>query len=338
MLSNGFTPQGNPTRMNNPTPSASASNGTRYFLSEEEAIFRDNFNRNSFSFGHKLAGHPLFQMPRLIELAKQIETIPSRRPDEVYFDSGDIKINQRWSDTSRNGMSVTEALERIQTSGAWMLIRRSELVPEYRVVLDECLAEVQQLVGKNLDAEMEVKNAIVFITSPRRVTSYHIDRECNFLLQITGEKSISIFDKADRIVLPEAEIEKFWAVDNNAAVYKPQYQERARVYQMGPGTGVHLPVNAPHWVQNGDFPSVSLSINFQFRGRSRSDVYRANYYLRRLGLEPKPPGQSEIADGVKRSLFLPAVTKAKDLKTALKDGLGKLTGAAPSKPSSGRQM
>ncbi len=155
-----------------------------------------------------------------------------------------------------------------------------------------------------------------------------------------GDKSISIFDRNDRTVLPEAEIEKFWAVDNNAAVYKPEHQDRARVYELGPGTGVHLPVNSPHWVKNGDLPSVSLSINFQFSGRARSDVYRANYYLRRLGLEPKPPGSSDLADRVKRSLFLPTVNKVKALNAVLKDNLSKLIGdrtATNAAPSS-RQM
>ncbi len=187
MLGNSFDAQGEEMQVNSAAPSAASGHGSyRYFMSDEEAIFRENFNRSSFKFSHQLASHPLFELPRLVELAKRIEKVPSHRPDEVYFDSGDIKINQRWSDTSRNGMSVAEALERIQTSGAWMLIRRSELVPEYRAVLDESLAEIQRLAGRDLDAEMEVKNAIVFITSPRRITSYHIDRECNFLLQISG--------------------------------------------------------------------------------------------------------------------------------------------------------
>ncbi|HEY2404410.1 MAG TPA: hypothetical protein VGI10_00300 [Polyangiaceae bacterium] len=323
------------------THSARASDPRgKYFLAEEQAIFRDGFNRSSFSFSHRLAGHPLFELPRLVELAKRIEKLPSHRPDEVYFDAGDVAINQRWSDTSRNGMSVSEALERIHTSGAWMLIRRAELVEDYRIVLDECLAEIQELAGRSLDAEMEVRNAIVFITSPRRITSYHIDRECNFLLQVSGDKSISIFDQNDRTVLPEVELEKFWAVDNNAAVHKPEYQERARVYQLGPGMGVHLPVNAPHWVQNGDLPSISLSVNFQFRGRSRSDVYRANYYLRRLGLEPNPPGSSDIKDRVKRTLVLPVIAKANELRGALKQRLNKIAPDkfSTDKPKAARQM
>lgn len=286
----------------------------RRFSPEQAQTFLQNFNRCSFAFSHSLAGHPLFAMPRLVQLAMEVKQHPQARSDEVYFDTGDIKVNQRWSDTPRPRISAEEAIERIYTSRAWMVIRRSELVPEYRALLDECMSEIQTLLGLDLDVVMQVKNAIVFISSPRRITTYHIDRECNFLLQISGDKVINVFDKHDRDVLPELEIEKYWAVDNNAAVYKPEYQDRAHVYHLVPGDGVHIPVNAPHWVTNGETPSVSLSVNFEFKGREKSDVYRANYYLRRIGLRPTPPGQSAVKDAIKRSIVLPAVRYAMSLK------------------------
>ena len=31
-----------------------------------------------------------------------------------------------------------------------------------------------------------------------------------------------------------------------------------------PGQGVHIPVDAPHWVRNGPVVSVSLNINFHY--------------------------------------------------------------------------
>jgi hypothetical protein len=306
----------------------------RYFIPEQQNVFRQNFNRSSFAFTHTLANSPLFTIPRLIQLASEVKQHPQARYDEVYFDAGDIKVTQRWADTPKPTMSPEEAIERIHTAGAWMLIRRAELVPEYRVMLDECMGDIQKLLGLDLDAVMQVKNAIVFITSPRRITTYHIDRECNFLLQISGDKVINIFDKNDRTVLPETELEKYWAVDNNAAVYKPEHQDRARVYKMVPGDGVHIPVNAPHWVTNGESPSVSLSVNFEFKNSEKSDVYRTNYYLRQLGLRPTPPGESPLKDEVKRRLVLPAIERAKDLKHSVSVKVKKLAGGAPPDPAS----
>ena len=256
----------------------------RYLFDEEAGEFRKNFNRNTFSFRHRLADHPLFETPRLIELARTCAKHPKARKDEILLRRGRREDSlQRWDHADRPELSAEEVLERIQTSGAWMMIRRAELVDDYRVILDDGMKEIQ--IGIDLYRVMKVKNAIVFITSPRRVTAYHIDRECNFL-EIRGEKAMSVFDKTDRVVLPDVEIERYWAVDNNAAIYKPEHQDRAYVHQMKAGDGVHIPVNAPHWVKNGDSPSVSLSINFEFNARTKSDVCQLNS-LRRLGLTPR---------------------------------------------------
>ena len=150
---------------------------------------------------------------------------------------------------------------------------------------------------------VKLRNAIIFINSPNRISTYHIDRECNCLLQIRGTKTLSIFDRNDREVLPEEEIERFWAVDNNSAVYKPHLQNRARVFELPPGRGVHIPVNAPHWVRNGPEVSVSLSINFHYHDAMLADVYRANYWLRKLGVRPAAPRESALRDAVKSTVY-----------------------------------
>jgi hypothetical protein len=146
---------------------------------------------------------------------------------------------------------------------------------------------------------MRVQNSIVFLSSPGRITTYHIDRECNFILQIQGRKTVYVFDQNDREVLPEEEIERFWAIDNNAAIYKPRYKDRAKVFELEPGDGIHVPVNAPHWVRNGDNISITLSVNFQFDDSYRADIYRANYLLRKLGVRPSPPGRYVVRDKMK---------------------------------------
>jgi hypothetical protein len=260
----------------------------------DSAQFREQFNRSSFEFAHHLSGHRLFEIPRLIELAKQLSSTGS-----VYYDAGEVRVDQRWDQSPPGTHSVDETIRRIQDAGAWIILRRAEQDPEYCAVLEECMAEVQSLLGKDLKKEMLVQDAIVFITSPHRVTAYHIDRECNFILQVHGNKDISVFDRNDRDVLPEEEIERFWMVDNNAAVYKERYQNRATVYSVGPGMGIHVPVNAPHWVRNKNDISVTLSVNFQFREDYPAHVYRANYLLRKVGIKPKPPGLSKVRDRLK---------------------------------------
>jgi hypothetical protein len=273
-------------------------------LIERSEEFRTKFDKYSFAFRHKLAGHPVFQLSRLMELAQETQTA---RPGDLYYDAGTIDVNQRWDRTPKPEFSVRDAIQRIEHCGAWIVLKRADKNEEYAAVLRECMAELQEFTGLNLDRIMKVQEVIFFITSPKRITTYHIDRECSLLLQIQGDKQISIFDRNDREVLSEEEIERFWSVDHNAPRYKPELQHHATVYELRPGNGVHIPVNAPHWVQNGDNISVSLNVNFQYRDTMRANLYRLNFVLRRMGLRPTPPGASRVKDKVKSIAVLPAV-------------------------------
>jgi Cupin-like domain len=253
------------------------------------------FDRAPFVIGHSLHLNPLFRLPALIDLSQRLKR-------NVYFDTGDVGIDDRW-DATRRDQTAEEALADLQNGKTWLVVKNAHQAPEYARVLDRCLAEAEKLVGFPFRNDIRNEEMIVFVTSPRRIATYHIDRECSFLLQIEGEKTIHIFDRNDRDLLPEEEIETFWTVDNNAPRYRAEFQDRAQSYVLKPGEAVHIPVNFPHWVENHDNVSVSVNINVQFRDSVRADVYRANYFLRRMGLKPAPPARSEIADRTKARLY-----------------------------------
>jgi len=273
-------------------------------INAERKVFREKFDQESFEFGHNLAQHPLFSLDRLIELARVTQ---AERPVDLFYDAGTEDLNQRWSESRKPEFSAAEAVQRIEQCGAWIVLKRADKDPEYRKLLDECMAELQDLSGLNLNRVMKMQEVIVFVTSPKRITTYHIDRECSLLMQIRGGKDIHIFNRNDRDILTEEEIEKFWTVDHNAPRYKPEFQNHATVYPLRPGTGVHIPVNFPHWVKNGEDISISLNVNFQYRDTARANVYRMNYLLRKAGLRPKPPGLRPAMDGLKKVAVIPAV-------------------------------
>ena len=273
-------------------------------LIEQNEEFKTKFDKYSFAFRHKLAGHPVFELGRLMELAEETQ---STRAADLYYDAGTVDVNQRWDRTPRPEFSARDAIQRIENCGAWIVLKRADKNEEYARVLKECMAELQEFTGLNLDRVMKVQEVILFITSPKRVTTYHIDRECSLLLQIQGDKHISIFDRNNREVLSEEEIERFWSVDHNAPRYKPELQHHAKVYELRPGNGVHIPVNCPHWVQNGDNISISMNVNFQYRDTVRANLYRLNFVLRKMGLQPTPPGTSMAKDKVKSVAVLPLV-------------------------------
>jgi hypothetical protein len=271
--------------------------------------FKAKFNRQHFVLQHELADHPEFSLPRLIELARNTA---ETRPGDLYYDIGEVEIGQRWETIPRGSLPIDQTIRRIETEGAWIVLWRADLHPDYSRLLTTAMSDILAMTGSEIARDIKKKEIILFITSPNRVTTYHIDRECNFLLQINGKKEISIFAREDREVLPEVEIERFWTVDNNAPVYRRQLQPRAEVIMLEPGNGVHIPINAPHWLKNGNNISVTASFNFQFRDSIRANLYRANYYLRKLGLHPQAPFSSPIADAFKRPLGA-AVYKARQL-------------------------
>jgi hypothetical protein len=297
------------------TLSTPIERSTGFFDSSQE--FSRHFESQPFEFTHQLSGHPLFSLPRLLKLAQSIR---EKRPQDLYYDAGKIRVDQRWDETEPQKVSVEEAIENIDTSGVWIILKRAELDPDYGELLNSCMAEAQSYIGRDFRRDLKVAaDSIIFITSPNRVTSYHIDRECSFLLQMRGMKQISIFDRSDRDVLTEQELELFWSTDNNAARYKPEFENRARKFQLRPGNGVHIPVNSPHWLQNSNNVSISYNINCQFKDHFRANLYRANYALRKAGITPAAPGKNPARDAVKRSVG----GVAESAKTALKSLMGK---------------
>lgn len=278
------------------SPKAGAVPDERRMIELDRGVFREKFNRRHFVFRHHLSDHPLFQLPRLIELAR---STAATRADDLYYDAGVQDVQQRWG-TARPPFPVDETIDRIENAGAWIALKRADSDPAYAALLDRCMSDILEVSGRELERKMRRKEAIVFVTSPNRLTTYHIDSENNFLLQLSGRKEINLFRPEDREVTTEQEIERFYSIDSNAATYKPQLQHRAEVLMMEPGVGVHIPVNAPHWLKNGDNISISVSINYHSYDSERAAIYRTNHYLRRIGLNPTPPFRSPMLDQLKR--------------------------------------
>jgi hypothetical protein len=283
---------------------------SREVMQIPEEVFQKNFNKSPFVFEHNLSDRPAFSMERLEKLLEL--TIP--HPDLLYWDAGEKRIDQRWNEKPGRDFSAQEAFRRIRESGAWIILFGASRDPEIAELLDASMEQVRDLSGYDLFKDTKTRDAYIFITAPHRVTTYHMDFQCGFLLQLRGSKELHVFDQTDRENVPEVELEKFWTKDTNAAVYKPEFENRAKVVQLVPGIGAHLPVNAPHWLKNGDDISVSLSLNFQFKNSVLANIYRTNYYLRRFGFQPTPPGVSAFKDRLKGNGMNIPVEAAKLLK------------------------
>lgn len=263
-------------------------------VSFDREQFRAAFDRQPFSIAHRLSGHPLFELERLLELARALPE------DAVEYNAGTLPVTQDPRQTPRTGLSAAETIRRIETCQSWMVLKNVERDAAYRQLGEQCLAAMREHCP-----DMHGVELFVFVSSPGAVTPYHIDPECNFLLQIRGSKTMRTFPAWDRSVLSEQELERFYAGGSrNLLQLSEETGAKASVFELAPGMGVHVPVNAPHWVRNGPEVSVSFSVTFRTGASERREIaYRINHHLRRMRLRPRPVGHSPAVDGMKYALF-----------------------------------
>ena len=262
----------------------------------DQPMFDARFNRRPFRIGHHLADHRLFSLPRLIELSK---ALPESR---VEYNSGKLPVSQDPSSTPRNGLAIDETIRRIEECSSWMVLKNVELDEEYSDLLNSCLAEVRQFSDR-VSPGMKHQAGFIFISSPGSVTPYHIDPENNFLLQIRGQKSVYMFPQDDRDILTEENLEAFFTGGHRNLPYEKWYDERSERFELNPGDGLHFPVAAPHWVQNGPEVSISFSITFQTKDSAdRRSLHRLNREMRRWGIQPTGVGRSPWRDAAKLGL------------------------------------
>src|SRR5207302_9713399 len=256
--------------------------------------------RKPFLFRHNLCDHPLFRLAKLAELAA---TLP---PSIVEYNAGKIPVSLPDQDkTPYTSLSAEETVRRIEECCSWMVLKRAEADPECLAVLNQCLDEIEPL-SERIEPGMCEREAAVFVSSPGSVTPYHMDHEINFLLQLRGAQTVSVFNADDAAVLSEEELEEYFsgpALHRNMR-FAEAHQERATVFELCEGQGLHIPTTAPHWVKHWDTVSISFSASFKTRASlARGDVYRMNAVLRQLGVEPLPWNRSPARDRIKRHAY-----------------------------------
>ncbi len=262
-------------------------------LDIEPVEFARCFDRHPFLVGHHLCDHPLFNLDRLLQLAKDLPE------SHIEYNAGTLPVNQDQAKTPRNGLSPEETIQRIRDCKSWMVMKWVETDPEYGELLEQCLAEVRPH-SEPIVPGMRQPQAFIFITSPGSVTPYHMDPEHNFLLQVRGNKFIRQFDGNDPSILTHEELETFYALRQRNMTLKEENRERCWTYELQPGQGLHFPVTFPHWVQNGSEVSISFSITFRTPDLDRRRAtYQFNHGLRKWGLKPTPYGQSPSTDNTK---------------------------------------
>jgi Cupin-like domain len=276
------------------------------FLEAYREDFKSNFNLHPFKFNHTLHRSGLFEIPRIIEISKRmIENNGNYCALDFRHGSIGAKFGDRYLDPRLSAMSPSEQLHEtfshLGENGTWIkLVRVQTYDPEYAHVLDIITSEIEGLSDFPLRKDMSWVTMTLILSSPNISTPFHIDHESNFLFQVQGSKDVCLFPPADRELVPDQEIENYYSGNFDAAHYRQEMQSRGTVFRLNPGEVVHQPTLAPHWVKNDNNISVSISINYCMKSiEKRARIYQANYFLRKMGLRPLPPGLSPLRDSLK---------------------------------------
>lgn len=227
---------------------------------------------------HGLSEHPLFAREALAELATRMPA------DRIEHNLGNLPLGIRPEDVPGNGLSVGDTVRSIDTNGSWMVLKNVERDPTYGALLDAVLAELAPIVARRTGAMLH-REAFIFLSSPDSVTPFHMDPEHNILLQIEGEKAMTVFPAGDAALVPAEQSEAFHAGGHRNLPWEDSFSDLGLVHRLKPGGAVHVPVKAPHFVRNGPRVSVSFSITWRSaRSVAEGELHSLNAKLRRRRL------------------------------------------------------
>ncbi len=233
---------------------------------------------------HTLADHPLFELDALVALASTM------RPDTVEYNRGDLPIGIAPGAIPGNGLSVADTIRGIEQNGSWMVLKFVEQDARYRALLADTLGELAPVVAASTGALHQLE-AFVFISSPRSVTPLHFDPEHNILLQLRGEKTMTVFPATDTEIAPPRAHEQFHLGRAHRNLdWADTFGARGTPFVLKAGDGMHVPVMTPHFVTNGDAVSISFSITWRSGwSYALADARALNARLRDFGLSPASP-------------------------------------------------
>ena len=260
------------------------------------------FNQEPFTFKHSLDGCKLLSLANLSEL---ILRLPET---QVFFSSGDVDITANL-DTAHKlhkpNMSLEEAFDNIETSGAFVMVREPESNPVFRGLFNDLTEDVKRFANK-IDPGLEGFKLYLFIAAPNSVTPFHIDRYSTFLFQIQGHKDVNVWNPWNKSLVSDIDLEKFFSFKKGfAPELKEHYLDKATVNHIHPGEAIHIPFVAPHWIKNSNEVSVSLSIIFNSRKTTNiADSLRFNNWYRKKFRKPaQPVNISSFNDAAKATIY-----------------------------------
>ena len=254
------------------------------FKPDSIASFASVYPETVTKLQHNLVDHPLLQLPALVELATWL------RPEHVEHNQGDLPIGIAPQDVPAPALNIADTIRSIEESGSWMALKFIENVPEYNKLLVETLAEIEPAVLDKTGPMLKLEG-FIFVSAAGAVTPFHFDPEHNILLQIRGDKVLTMFP-ADDDTITAPEVHEAFAFGNHHRnlTWHDDFAQLGKPTPLAAGEALYIPVKMPHWVKNGPQVSVSLSVTWRSEWSvAESDARALNAALRRKGIKLASP-------------------------------------------------
>ncbi len=268
-------------------------------ITADAAAFKTLYPKRPFRIRHAMSGDPRLKLPAILELVKSLPR------DHIEYNSGKVGVSQDAASTPLVDLTPEEVVAKIESAGAWMVLKRIEHNPAYRKMLEDALLSVATAQGFASLAEAGYTDVqgFLFVSSPGSTTPFHLDSEDNFFVQIHGDKQFSIYDNEDRGIADEDLIEHAITKHRNIP-YKDAFEPRAMHNALKPGEGVFVPYLWPHWIKTFDSYSISVAITWKTRAVNRRNaLYQVNSMLRDRGRPQAAPGVKPGWDATKLALY-----------------------------------
>ena len=290
-------------------------------LNLDDAVFNQNYDRVPFGFSHNLHRVTLFESETMRSLCETYAAHP-----EDYFVSRSAPTAEAiFYSVPKTPLEPHEAFDQLTAGSYKILLKRLERHHDgFRDLLNTLFEQVKgQLQRNGFNDEVVRLESSVFISAPQATTPFHFDPEVNFFSQIEGEKIYHLYEPS---VLAEHELEPLYVratTDIGQVDLARRDPSAEHVFRLQPGSGLHQPQDAPHWVETVGSRSISYTFVYETReNRMRSRVRSFNAYLRRLHIDPMRPGERPARDAMKAAAMAAAIPVRRQIGKAVRSVLG----------------
>jgi hypothetical protein len=289
-------------------------------LGLDDAVFSENYDRVPFSFSHNLHQLTLFKDETLKSLCETY----AAHPEDYFVSRSAPAAGAVFYSVPTTPLKPHEAFDQLTAGSYKILLKRLECHHDgFRDLLNTLFAQVKGHLQRNRFSDEVVRlESSVFISAPQATTPFHFDPEVNFFSQIEGEKIYHLYAPSE---LGEDEVEPLYVratTDIGQVDLARRNPSAEHLIRLRPGAGLHQPQDAPHWVETVGSRSVSYTFVYETReGRRRSRVRSFNAYLRRLHIDPAPPGEHPARDAVKAAAMAAAIPARRHIGKAVRSVL-----------------